>query len=128
VAITGTYELWPYDRSFPKPGRTELRFGKPLSFERHKATPTDRFVLRSVTDEIMYEIMMLSGQEYVDDYGSRAKAHIEEARRADREPDAGAGGGSVPDEAEPDLSRPEDTIVIDKAGQAASRGQAGPAR
>ena len=27
----------------------------------------DRFVLRSITDEIMYELMLLSGQEYVDD-------------------------------------------------------------
>ena len=34
----------------------------------------DRFVLRSVTDEVMYEIMELSGQEYVDVYASRAKA------------------------------------------------------
>jgi 1-acyl-sn-glycerol-3-phosphate acyltransferase len=34
----------------------------------------DRYILRSVTDEIMYEIMRLSGQEYVDVYASRAKA------------------------------------------------------
>ena len=34
----------------------------------------DRFVLRSVTDELMYELMELSGQEYVDVYASRAKA------------------------------------------------------
>ena len=33
----------------------------------------DRFILRSVTDEIMYAIMELSGQEYVDLYASSAK-------------------------------------------------------
>ena len=33
----------------------------------------DRFILRSITDEIMYEIMRLSGQEYVDMYATRAK-------------------------------------------------------
>jgi len=77
VALVGTYQAWPYDRKFPKPGRVEIRFGKPLTFERHYETPTDRFVLRSVTDEIMYEIMMLSGQEYVDDYGARIKRQIE---------------------------------------------------
>jgi 1-acyl-sn-glycerol-3-phosphate acyltransferase len=77
VAIVGTFALWPYDRKLPKPGPTEIRFGKPLTFERHFETPADRFVLRSVTDEIMYEIMMLSGQEYVDEYATRVKDHIE---------------------------------------------------
>ena len=38
----------------------------------------DRYILRSITDEIMYEIMRLSGQEYVDMYSSRAK---EESKR-----------------------------------------------
>jgi 1-acyl-sn-glycerol-3-phosphate acyltransferase len=33
----------------------------------------DRYILRSITDEIMYEIMKLSGQEYVDMYATRAK-------------------------------------------------------
>jgi 1-acyl-sn-glycerol-3-phosphate acyltransferase len=40
----------------------------------------DRFVLRSITDEIMYELMELSGQEYVDVYATAAK---ERAKRAD---------------------------------------------
>ncbi|MGH2660442.1 MAG: 1-acyl-sn-glycerol-3-phosphate acyltransferase, partial [Actinomycetota bacterium] len=39
----------------------------------------DRFVLRSVTDEIMYEIMMLSGQEYVDEYASKVKKQLAES-------------------------------------------------
>jgi 1-acyl-sn-glycerol-3-phosphate acyltransferase len=73
VAITGTFEALPYDRKLPKPGRVEIRFGKPLDFRRYYGTPGDRFVLRSATDEIMYEIMLMSGQEYVDEYGSRAK-------------------------------------------------------
>ena len=77
VAITGTFEAMPYDRKLPKPGHVTLRFGKPLSFERHYEVARDRFVLRSVTDEIMYEIMLLSGQEYVDDYATRFKAQKE---------------------------------------------------
>ncbi len=36
----------------------------------------DRFVLRSITDEIMYELMELSGQEYVDIYAQVAKDRI----------------------------------------------------
>jgi 1-acyl-sn-glycerol-3-phosphate acyltransferase len=81
VAIVGTFELWPYNRKLPKSGRTEIRFGKPLTFERHFDTPADRFVLRSVTDEIMYEIMMLSGQEYVDEYATSVKDQIDRAKK-----------------------------------------------
>ena len=82
VALVGTYEAWPYDKKLPKPGKVEIRFGKPLTFERSYDTPADRFVLRSVTDEIMYEIMMLSGQEYVDDYGARIKRRMDRAEAA----------------------------------------------
>jgi 1-acyl-sn-glycerol-3-phosphate acyltransferase len=73
VAIRGTFEALPYNRRTPKPGRVEVRFGRPITFGRHYDTPGDRFVLRSVTDEIMYEIMLVSGQEYVDEYASRPK-------------------------------------------------------
>jgi 1-acyl-sn-glycerol-3-phosphate acyltransferase len=45
----------------------------------------DRFVLRSITDEIMYELMQLSGQEYVDTYATKAKEDIAEAHAAARE-------------------------------------------
>jgi 1-acyl-sn-glycerol-3-phosphate acyltransferase len=86
VAIRGTFEAMPYDRKLPKPGRVEVLFGEPLSFERHYDTPTDRFVLRSVTDEIMYEIMLLSGQEYVDDYGTKARTVAARPGQEAREP------------------------------------------
>jgi 1-acyl-sn-glycerol-3-phosphate acyltransferase len=33
----------------------------------------DRFVLRSVTDELMYELQRLSHQEYVDVYATSVK-------------------------------------------------------
>jgi len=86
VAVIGTFELLPYNKKRPKTGPVEIRFGKPLTFERHYASPADRFVLRSVTDEILYEIMMLSGQEYVDEYGSRVKDQIERAGKGEPEP------------------------------------------
>ena len=66
----------------PRPG---VRFGKPLDFSRYAGLEGDRFVLRSMTDEIMYELMQLSGQEYVDQYATKAKAEIELARAAARE-------------------------------------------
>jgi 1-acyl-sn-glycerol-3-phosphate acyltransferase len=108
VAITGTHEAMPYDRKVPRPGRVQIRFGRPLDFKRHYERPTDRFVLRSVTDEIMYEIMLLSGQEYVDEYGSRAKEQLDLAGSgAEGSAAAASRGGpkaSVPAAAAPDPS------------------------
>jgi 1-acyl-sn-glycerol-3-phosphate acyltransferase len=53
--------------------KVSVRFGKPLDFSRYEGLAGDRFVERSITDEIMYEIMTLSAQEYVDVYGARVK-------------------------------------------------------
>ncbi|HVL32998.1 MAG TPA: 1-acyl-sn-glycerol-3-phosphate acyltransferase, partial [Actinomycetota bacterium] len=60
----------------PKVQRVGVRFGRPLDFSRYAGLESDRFVLRSVTDEIMYELMLLSGQEYVDEYASKFKGNI----------------------------------------------------
>jgi 1-acyl-sn-glycerol-3-phosphate acyltransferase len=61
--------------------RPGLRFGKPLDFSRYEGMEDDRYVLRSVTDEIMYALMDLSSQEYVDIYAQRAKAEIAAAKK-----------------------------------------------
>jgi 1-acyl-sn-glycerol-3-phosphate acyltransferase len=63
-----TGRLLPHLR--PRPG---IRFGKPLDFSRYEGLSGDRFVERSMTDEIMYELMQLSGQEYVDSYAAKVK-------------------------------------------------------
>ena len=47
-----------------------------MDFSKYSGLPVDRFMLRSVTDEIMYEIMRLSGQEYVDTYASTVKTKL----------------------------------------------------
>jgi 1-acyl-sn-glycerol-3-phosphate acyltransferase len=52
--------------------KVQVKFGEPLDFSRYRDQESDRFVLRSVTDEIMYEIMQLSGQRYANQYASRA--------------------------------------------------------
>jgi 1-acyl-sn-glycerol-3-phosphate acyltransferase len=77
ICMKGTREIQPLDRKMPKlSGRIEVVFGKPLRFERYYGQEADRFVLRSITDELMYEIMMLSGQEYVDEYASKVKERM----------------------------------------------------
>ncbi|RBY95688.1 1-acyl-sn-glycerol-3-phosphate acyltransferase [Blastococcus sp. TF02-8] len=64
----------PFGRKMP---RVSVRFGQPLDFSRYEGLAGDRFVERSVTDEIMYEIMTLSGQEYVDVYGATVKKSMD---------------------------------------------------
>ena len=73
VAIIGSREAQPPDRKLPKICRVGVRFGRPMDLSRYAGKDDDRFVLRSVTDELLYEIMMLSGQEYVDEYAAKFK-------------------------------------------------------
>ncbi|HET7173562.1 MAG TPA: lysophospholipid acyltransferase family protein [Nocardioidaceae bacterium] len=82
VAVIGTNVVAPPGRLFGRYSRLTVRFGKPLDFSRYEGLENDRFVLRSITDEIMYEIMELSGQEYVDVYATRAKADAVPAGRS----------------------------------------------
>ena len=58
-----------------------MRFGKPLDFSRYEGMQDDRYILRAITDEIMYEIMHLSDQEYVDLYAPDAKKRDKELER-----------------------------------------------
>ncbi len=87
VAVVGTDVVAPPGKKFGSFTRPVVRFGKPLDFSRYQSMENDRYILRSITDEIMYEIMRLSGQEYVDMYAARAK---EESKRADAEAKAKA--------------------------------------
>jgi 1-acyl-sn-glycerol-3-phosphate acyltransferase len=74
VAMVDTDKIQPPGRVIPRIGRVGVKIGKPLDFSRYQGLDEDRFILRSITDEIMYELMQLSGQEYVDMYASEAKA------------------------------------------------------
>lgn len=83
VAMIGTYEIQPPGQLRPGLRRVGIRIGRPLDFSRYDGLENDRFVLRSVTDEVMYELMSLSGQEYVDMYATRAKELIAQGSPAD---------------------------------------------
>ncbi|MET8475001.1 lysophospholipid acyltransferase family protein [Streptomyces sp. NPDC006422] len=82
VAMIDTEKIQPPGKVMPKLMRPGIRIGKPLDFSRYHGMESDRFVLRAVTDEVMYEIMKLSGQEYVDMYATAAKRQIAEAEKA----------------------------------------------
>ncbi|HWB66543.1 MAG TPA: lysophospholipid acyltransferase family protein [Mycobacteriales bacterium] len=85
VAMVNTFDIQPPGQVMPRIMRVGIRIGKPLDFSRYAGMADDRFVLRSITDEIMYELMQLSGQEYVDTYASKAKEDIADARAAAHE-------------------------------------------
>jgi 1-acyl-sn-glycerol-3-phosphate acyltransferase len=98
VAVVGTNIVAPPGKKFGHWTRPRVRFGKPLDFSRYQGLENDRFILRSATDEIMYEIMRLSGQEYVDKYASRAKALDKEASKRptpSRDDDIADGGAGL---------------------------------
>ena len=84
VAMINTFEIQPPGQVIPKVMKVGIKIGKPLDFSRYAGMEDDRFVLRSITDEIMYELMQLSGQEYVDTYAAKAKEDIAEAQNAAR--------------------------------------------
>lgn len=73
VAMIDTEKVQPIGTRFPRVRRVGIVYGKPLDFSRFEGMEGDRIVLRAVTDEIMYELMRISGQEYVDQYASTAK-------------------------------------------------------
>ncbi|HEY3603309.1 MAG TPA: lysophospholipid acyltransferase family protein [Sporichthyaceae bacterium] len=84
VAMVDTDRVQPPGRVMPTIARIGVRVGAPLDFSRYAGLEEDRFVLRSVTDELMYELMALSGQEYVDVYASNAKKKTEPRGPHDR--------------------------------------------
>jgi len=73
TAVIGTDVIAPPGKIIKRVVSPTVRFGEPLDFSRYAGLEDDRFVLRSITDEIMYAIMELSGQEYVDLYAPVAK-------------------------------------------------------
>jgi 1-acyl-sn-glycerol-3-phosphate acyltransferase len=73
VAMIDTEKVQPIGKRFPRIRRVGIVVGAPLDFSRFDGMEGDRIVLRAVTDEIMYELAKLSGQEYVDSYASSVK-------------------------------------------------------
>lgn len=74
IVMIDTEKAMPIGVKIPRVRRIGTVIGKPLDFSRFAGMSADRFVLRSVTDEIMLEIQKLSGQEYVDVYASSVRS------------------------------------------------------
>jgi 1-acyl-sn-glycerol-3-phosphate acyltransferase len=81
VGLQGTPEVQPPDARLPRPfKKVRVRIGRPVvpparndggSHDPSAADdPADRVLLRTMTDTVMHEIAILSGQHYVDTYAS----------------------------------------------------------
>ncbi|HSN05779.1 MAG TPA: lysophospholipid acyltransferase family protein [Candidatus Angelobacter sp.] len=95
-AMINTHLIQPPGRLRPRIMRVKIAIGAPLDFSRYEGMSGDRFVLRSMTDEIMYELMQLSGQEYVDVYAAKAKTMTSDAALVVEAPEPGEFVHSAP--------------------------------
>lgn len=73
VVMVDTDTMMPIGRSIPRVMRVGMVIGKPLDFSRYEGMENDRYVLRSVTDEIMVSLQQLGQQKYRDVYASSVK-------------------------------------------------------
>jgi 1-acyl-sn-glycerol-3-phosphate acyltransferase len=73
VAMIGTNRVNPPGSTMLRFARVTVRFGKPMDFSRFEGLAGNRFIERAVADEVIYELMGLSGQEYVDVYAATIK-------------------------------------------------------
>ncbi len=90
VAMVGTREAQPIGQVKPNFfSPITVRISKPIDISHvmGSADPGDPTVLRRITDDVMFELSMLSGQQYVDRYAKRGEAvdappvtHLEPAR------------------------------------------------
>jgi 1-acyl-sn-glycerol-3-phosphate acyltransferase len=72
VGIVGTREIQPPDAKLPRiGGRVSITIGKPISPARYTQRSDDHLVLREMTDEVMFEIQSMTGQQYRNVYAGK---------------------------------------------------------
>lgn len=76
VVMVDTDVVMPIGRSIPRVGRVGVVIGEPMDFSRFAGMEGDRYILRSVTDEIMVALQRLGEQTYDDVYASTVKSRL----------------------------------------------------
>lgn len=74
VVMVDTDTMMPIGTTIPRVVRVGMVIGEPLDFRRYEGMENDRYILRSVTDEIMVALQQLGQQRYRDVYASSVKA------------------------------------------------------
>ena len=74
VGIVGTRDIQPPDAPLPRLGGTvKISVGRPIDMGHYSAHAADPMRLREVTDELMFEIRELTGQEYRNTYATKKR-------------------------------------------------------
>ncbi|WP_323187547.1 lysophospholipid acyltransferase family protein [Streptomyces sp. NBC_01275] len=71
--LVGTDRVQPLGRLLPKIVRFDMHFGAPMTFPEHRGKEGNPRLRRSVTDDVMKQIELLSGLEYVPRFASMHK-------------------------------------------------------
>ncbi|HEX9683397.1 MAG TPA: lysophospholipid acyltransferase family protein [Acidimicrobiales bacterium] len=78
VAMIGTDDAQPIGQVVPRFFMPiTIRISRPMRFHRYQERAADPMALRQITDEIMWELRELSGQEYVNVYAKRGETPTE---------------------------------------------------
>lgn len=76
VVMVDTDTMMPIGTRVPRIARVGVVIGEPLDFSRFEGMEGDRYILRSITDEIMVALQRLGEQEYEDVYASTVKDRL----------------------------------------------------
>ena len=101
VVMVDTDTMMPIGTQLPRVVRIGIVIGEPLDFSRFEGMEGDRYILRSVTDEIMVALQRLGEQQYDDVYASTVKDRQSAARLTRHRPprptaqSRGLGGGAA---------------------------------
>lgn len=79
-AVVLAHQLTVIPAALVDHGRS-VRFGTPVTFERHAGLPVTRTLARAVTDEVMEHVAEISGQQYDDSTASGARSQARRERR-----------------------------------------------
>jgi 1-acyl-sn-glycerol-3-phosphate acyltransferase len=103
VGVIGTREVQPPDAKLPKLRMpVTIKIGRPINVARYKSRGDDHLLLRQITDELMFEIRELTGQEYRNVYAGKTAdtetpkiakvAHVGDVPADERVPVLAGGG------------------------------------
>ncbi|MDQ7878062.1 1-acyl-sn-glycerol-3-phosphate acyltransferase [Microbacterium sp. LMI12-1-1.1] len=81
VLMVDTDTMMPIGTTIPRIVRVGIVVGEPLDFSRFAGMEGDRYILRSITDEIMVALQRLGEQEYEDVYASTVKDRLKKKTR-----------------------------------------------
>jgi 1-acyl-sn-glycerol-3-phosphate acyltransferase len=72
VGVIGTADIQPPDAKVPKLFKSaRIRIGQPIDTSHYQKRDGDHLIYRELTDELMYEIRELTGQQYIDRYATK---------------------------------------------------------